>query len=352
MGDMNKDANVLGVDMPAVTRWFEENVPGVKPTLTFDAISGGMSNLTYKVSDAGGNRYVLRRPPVGKLQKGAHDVRREYRIMTALKDTAVPVPGMAGFCADHSVTGADFYVMYFVDGVVMFNPESAEKALNEAGRLNAANQLIDTLVTLQSVDPDSVGLADLGKKDGYILRQIKNWARQVESVDTNAKWPLMGELSGRLSATVPEQKETALVHGDYRLENVICDSAGNIVAVLDWEVCTRGDPMNDISYILATWPRPNEPFPTRVGPSLASGFPDKQDLLVRYAEKSGRDLSGIQWYLAYHYWRIAAISVRIYMRYASGAMGEGTGTDIMAEVLGMVDAYSLQADKELSEFVN
>ena len=163
---------VIGVEVSAVTRWLEQQMPGVRPPLTFEPVSGGMSNLTYKVSDNDGNRYIFRRPPVGKLVERAHDVQREHRIMAALRDTEVPVPAMVGLCTDHAVTGADFYMMHFVDGTVMFDPESAEQALDERGRRRAAEQLVDVLVKFQAVDPSAVDLGDLGKPDGYIARQI------------------------------------------------------------------------------------------------------------------------------------------------------------------------------------
>ncbi len=339
------EQEILGVDARSVTKWFEENIPGVKPPLSFDAITGGLSNLTYKVTDAAGNNFIFRRPPTGKLTPSAHDVQREYRIYKALENTPVPVPRMAGLCTDHAVTGADFYVMYFVIGKVLNTAADAEQALDEAGRINAANQLVDTLVELQALDPDSVGLGDLSRKEDFVARQINRWTKAVARVNGVEQYHRIMELQGQLEARIPPQRSAVFVHGDYRLENVMVDPAGDIIAVLDWEVCTLGDPLSDISYIISFWPHPEEEFPTRPGPSQAPGFPNHSYLLERYAEKSGRDLSDVKYYLAFQYWRMACVIIQGVAIYAKGGYGEGAQSGAMKGYVRMVDKYIQEADK-------
>ena len=337
------ETEVLGVDVAKVTQWFEENVPEAKPPLTFDAITGGLSNLTYKVTDNAGNNFIFRRPPTGKLTPSAHDVQREYRIYKSLENTPVPVPRMAGLCTDHAVTGAHFYVMNFVAGNVLNTVEDAVEKLDEASRVDAANALIDTLVALQTVEPESVGLGDLGKKEDFIARQLARWYKAFERVNGAEQWPQVTQLRDQLVARTPQQQGAVLVHGDYRLENVMVNPSGEIVAVLDWEVCTLGCPLSDISYIISFWPHSEESFPTRPGPSQAPGFPNHKYLLKRYAEKSGRDLSGIQYYLAFQYWRMACVVIQGTAVYAKGGYGEGAQSDMMKMYTSMIDKYIQEA---------
>jgi aminoglycoside phosphotransferase (APT) family kinase protein len=326
-----------------VSKWFEDTIPDATPPLRFEAITGGMSNLTYKVTDAADNHFIFRRPPTGRLTPSAHDVQREYRIYKALANTPVPVPRMAGLCTDHGVTGADFYVMYFVPGVVLSTPADAERALDETGRKQAADQLVDTLVELQAVDPDSVGLGNLSMKENFISRQIRRWTKAVEQVNGAAQRDHIMALREQLEARIPTQQDALLVHGDYRLENMILSHGGDIRAVLDWEVSTLGDPLSDITYLICFWPHPEEEFSTRAGPSQAPGFPNHSYLLDRYAEKSGRELADVKYYLAFQYWRMACIIVQGMEVYARGGYGEGAQPDSLHG--WMVDKYLEEAGK-------
>jgi aminoglycoside phosphotransferase (APT) family kinase protein len=311
-----------GIDVDGVTAWFAAHVPEARPPLSFSLVAGGRSNLTYTVTDADGRRFVLRRPPLGHLLASAHDMSREHKIMAGLAGSTVPVPPVVGLCTDDSVNGAPFYVMRFVDGLVLRDPEVVE-AIPEPVRWAAAESLVDGLVTLHEVDPDAVGLGDLGRKEGYVNRLLKRWRGQWEQSQTR-DIPLVEEVAARLEKSVPPQGPATIVHGDYRLDNVIVDPReGSVLAVLDWELCTLGDPMADVGMLLMYWTEPEDEFsPLFWAPTLAPGFPRRADIAARYADRSGRDLSEIDFYVALALWKAAVILEGVYARYASGAYGE------------------------------
>ena len=214
-----------GIDRAAVESWFEANVEGVQLPLAFERISGGRSNLTYGVADAGGHRWALRRPPLGKRLASAHDMGREYRIISALQETPVPVPPVAGMCEDESVNGAPFYVMGFVGGPILRARREAEEAFDESQRSAIGERVVDTLVAIHSVDPDEVGLGDLAKKEDYVARQLHRWHGQWEKSKTR-ELPIVDDVHARLAARIPEQGPATIVHGDYRLDNMILADSG------------------------------------------------------------------------------------------------------------------------------
>jgi aminoglycoside phosphotransferase (APT) family kinase protein len=309
-----------GLEPDAVTAWLLARAGGAGP-LTFSLIAGGRSNLTFDIADRTGNRYVLRRPPLGDLLPSAHDVAREHKIISALQDSGIPVPEVIGMCHDTSVTGAPFYVMRFTEGLVLRDPASAA-SLRPPVRRAAADALVDALVHLHAVDPDSVGLGDLGRRDGYVERQLRRWSAQWESSQTR-RLPAIEEVSRLLSRQVPPAADTGIVHGDYRLDNVIVDpDTGEIRAVLDWEISTLGDPLADVGTLVVYWAEPDDPFfPLSDPPTTAAGFPTRRDVIDRYARVSGRDLSGIDYYVALAYWKLAIILEGVYSRYRSGSYG-------------------------------
>ena len=311
-----------GIDVDGVTAWFAAHVPEARPPLSFSLVAGGRSNLTYTVTDADGRRFVLRRPPLGHLLASAHDVSREHRIMAGLAGSTVPVPPVLGLCTDDSVNGAPFYVMRYVDGLVLRDPAVVE-AIPQPVRWAAAESLVDGLATLHEVDPDAVGLGDLGRKEGYVNRLLKRWRGQWEQSQTR-EIPLVEEVAARLEKSVPPQGPATIVHGDYRLDNVIVDpSTGSVLAVLDWELCTLGDPMADVGMLLMYWTEPEDEFsPLFWAPTTAPGFPRRTDIAARYAARSGRDLSDIDFYVALALWKAAVILEGVYARYASGAYGD------------------------------
>jgi aminoglycoside phosphotransferase (APT) family kinase protein len=313
---------IPGINVEGVTGWFAEHEPAASPPLQFEGITGGHSNLTYRVTDAGGRRYVLRRPPLGELLQSAHDMGREYRVMHAMTPTAVPVPDLVGLCTDEAVNGVPFYVMHFTEGLVLRNPAEVEK-VPDAVRAAAADALIDGLVALHDVEPDAVGLGELGRKEGYVERLLRRWSRQWESQRTR-ELPLASEVAERLAKGIPDQGPARVVHGDYRLDNAIVDPAtGSLQAVLDWELCTLGDPLADVGMLLVYWTEPTDAFSPLLGaPTACPGFPGRDHVAERYARQSGRDLAEIDFYVALGWWKLAMVLEGVYARYASGAYGD------------------------------
>jgi len=318
---------VQGIDIERVSAWLQANIPGAVAPFTFDLIAGGRSNLTFRVTGADGARFVLRRPPLGHVLATAHDMAREHRIIAAVGTTNVPVPPALGVCTDHDVNGAPFYVMAFVDGVVLDSPEKAA-LLSAEHRVAASEHLIDVLADLHAVDVDAVGLGDLAKREGYIERQVKRWSTQWEQSKTR-ELPAIDEVAKRLRDRLPVQQGVSIAHGDFRFGNCLVDTQqGRIAAVLDWELCTLGDPLADVGYLGVYWYdgeaanlRTNDPTP-------GGGFVPYAALLERYANRTGRDLSDIDYYVAFGCWRLAVISEGVYARYLHGAMGNQEGIEI------------------------
>jgi aminoglycoside phosphotransferase (APT) family kinase protein len=318
------DAGMEGIRIPGVSAWFEANIPDVKLPLTFELIAGGRSNLTYRVIDQAGQAYVLRRPPTSHVLPTAHDMGREYRIIAALGPAGLPVAPALGYCDDESVTGRPFYVMGYVEGHILRDAESAGKLLDEAGRRRAGESLVDVLADIHAVDVDAVGLGDLGRKEGYIQRQLKRWYGQYQQSREmgGPEVPAVDRLHDFLSGRIPEQGRAAIVHGDYRLDNTILSDDGSVRAVLDWEICTLGDPMADVGLLMVYWAEPGEETPALLlAPTAQRGFPDRAAMRERYAAKSGRDLGDLDFYVAFGYWKLACILEGVYARYAGGAGG-------------------------------
>jgi aminoglycoside phosphotransferase (APT) family kinase protein len=325
--------SVEGIDADRVTAWLQQRVPSLVEPLSFELITGGHSNLTYTVADAAGGRWVLRRPPLGHVLATAHDMGREHRIISALGPTDVPVPPVVGLCQDDEVNGAPFYVMEFVDGTVVRDVTTAERFTVEQRRA-AGDSLIDVMARIHAVDLDAVGLADLGRHEGYIERQLKRWHGQFEKSRTR-ELPIMDGVHDRLRAAIPEQGPATIVHGDYRLDNCMLGDDGRVIAVLDWEICTLGDPLADLGLLLVYWTDPDEVNPAAItAATTAEGFPRKAELVARYAEVSGRDVSTIDFYVAFGYWKLACILEGVYARYAGGAMGaRGEGFEFFGETV-------------------
>jgi aminoglycoside phosphotransferase (APT) family kinase protein len=338
---------VDGIDDKGVGDWFSQHVPRAEPPLSYELIAGGHSNLTYAVADAGGHRWVLRRPPLGQVLATAHDMSREHRIISALGPTDVPVPPTIGLCVDESVNGAPFYVMEFVDGHVIRSHEQAS-TMTVDQRRRASESIIDVLAAIHAVDVDAVGLGDLGRKDAYINRQLKRWYTQFqaseEQVPGGLGLPAVHRVHDRLAATVPEQVGTAIVHGDYRLDNCMLAEDGSIAAVLDWEICTLGDPLADLGLLCVYWNDPDEDaVMPQASPTSIEGFWRKADLVERYAEVSGRDVSQLDFYVAFGYWKLTCIIAGVYARYAGGAMGD-VGEETVAGFRGMVEKLAAMAE--------
>ena len=310
-----------GIDALAVTAWLESHAEAVSPPLNFELITGGHSNLTYRVSDADGRRWVLRRPPLGHVLAGAHDMGREHRLMSALAPTDVPVPRIVGLCTDETVTGADFYVTEFVDGYVLRNPDGAA-AIPVETRPALCTRLVEGLVAIHEVDLEAVSLDDLGKKEDYVARQLRTWLRQFNAM-TSRDLPIIEQVHDTLAAAIPPQLEATLVHGDYRLDNCLVTEEGGVAAVLDWEIATLGDPMADLGILLAYWSEPSDTFlPLGEAATIAPGFASREELITAYSDLTGRDTSNIGYYFAFANWRLACILEGVYSRYIGGASPE------------------------------
>ncbi len=311
-----------GIDRAGVEAWFGENVPGVQLPLSFERISGGHSNLTYVVRDAAGGRWALRRPPLGKRLGSAHDMGREHRVVSALAPTPVPVAPVVGLCEDESINGAPFYVMEFVEGPILRGLAEADAFPDEGDRRAIGERVVDTLVDIHAVDPDAVGLAELGRKEDYVARQLHRWQGQWEKSKTR-ELAAIDAVHERLAARIPEQGPATIVHGDYRLDNMILTPEGEVAAVVDWELCTLGDPLADVGLLMVYWPEPGEELVALGQPAtLAPGFPNREELAARYAERSGRDLSQLDFFVALGFWKLAIILEGVYARYAAGQYGK------------------------------
>jgi aminoglycoside phosphotransferase (APT) family kinase protein len=323
-----------GIDIGEVTNWYEQQVPGAKPPLHFERLPGGHSNLTYRVTDDAGEATVLRRPPLGELLPSAHDMLREFRVISALGPVGIPVAPAIGFCDDTTVTGARFYVMGYVAGRVLHTEDDVADWLDERQRNRAGQSLVEVAAALHAVDVEAVGLADLGRHDGYVGRQMKRWYGQYQQ--SRGSTPLIDRVHDELAVRVPVQQRVSVVHGDYRLGNCITRQDGTVAAVLDWEICTLGDPLADLGYLLATWAEPGDAFQTiSTSPSKAPGFPSRAELLAAYAARSDLDCSAMPIYLAFSYWKLACINQGVWARYDAGQKStEGVDVEAIRESVG------------------
>jgi aminoglycoside phosphotransferase (APT) family kinase protein len=310
-----------GIDVDRVTAWIRDRTELEAP-LAFEVIQGGRSNLTYAVGDPDGRRVILRRPPLHGVIESAHDMGREHRIIAALADADVPVPPTVGFEPDDAVTGAPFYVMRFVDGAVV-RDATAARALDEPVRGAVADDLVAVLARLHEVDPDAVGLGELGRKEDYVARQLRRWHGQLVQTRTR-ELPLLDEVHARLAADIPAQGRAGIVHGDYRLDNLIVDpTTGRVRSVLDWELATLGDPRADVGLLHVYWTEEgDQTIPLLDAPTVVPGFPGRAAVSARYGEVSGRDLTELPYFVAFGYWKLACILEGVYARFSSGAYGD------------------------------
>jgi aminoglycoside phosphotransferase (APT) family kinase protein len=340
-----------------LTDWLRRAVPQVAVgdgPVAVEQISGGHSNLTYRITDAAGGRYALRRPPTGMVLATAHDMGREWRFISALAPTAVPVPPPVAFCADPDVIGAEFHLTEFVDGDVLGDEASGHR-LATAARRTAGLHAVDVLADLHAVDPDTVGLADLRRPGRYLERQLRRWHRQVhESAvpDLSAVDAAHARLVERAADLAPP--DGSIAHGDFRLGNLAVGPDGRVNAVFDWELAAIGDPLADLGWLLASWGRPGDAVPPTIpGPSLVEGYPERSELVARYAERSGRDLATLRdeldVYVAFARWRSACIGAGVYTRYAGGVMGGRAEADGGTARLAAIQAQAEAAMAALAE---
>ena len=322
-----------GIEVEAVSAWLTDHVEGASPPYGFELIAAGGSNLTFEVTDDAGGRWALRRPPVGKTLPTAHDMAREWRIIDALAPSrfGVPVPAAIAACDDDGVTGAPFYVMGFVDGLIL-RDEAAAAGLTADECRTATESLVDVQVAFHTVDVDAVGLGDLGRRDGYVERQLARWLRQYERGGTR-ELPLLVELHDRLAAKVPTAQGVGLAHGDYRFDNTVLGGDRTVAAVLDWELCTLGDPVADFCWSLGYWADPGDDAAFLASsPTLHQAFPRRAEVADLYARRSGFDLGDLDYFVAFSWWKMACIVEGVYARRLAGATGGRASGD--AEAIG------------------
>lgn len=295
----------LGWDPSPLGDWVRDRGLPIRPPLRIEPLGDGKSNLTYRVTGADGARLVLRRPPLGPLLPTAHDVLREARIIDALGGTGVPVPEVLAI-ADETVIGAPFVIFELVDGHVIRHSAAAAGA-TAAIRRGAGPSLVDALARTHALEPAELGLADLVRPGAYVERQLRRWKRQWDQtavVDT----PLMDEVHSALVASAPDEQRSSLVHSDAKLDNVILDDDGRVVALLDWELAAIGDPLADLGLLLAYWAEEGDEMTAlQDPPTLVSGFSTRTELVETYQEVSDLDIAAIDFHLAFSYWKIAAI---------------------------------------------
>lgn len=310
----------------ALSRFLQEHAE-LTPPLRLDRIGAGQSNLTYLVADADRREWVLRCPPPGDHDGTAHDVRREARVLRALAGTPVPVPAVVATGTDVAGVAAAFCVMQRAPGQVLTEEADAAR-LAPADRARLGGEVLAVLAELHAVDPDAVGLGDLGPREGYVARQVRrtarNWAAWGSDASAAATWE---ECRCRLEGRVPPQQRAVVAHGDYRLANLLV-SGTVVTAVLDWELCTLGDPLADLAWLVDDWRSPDDPAITIPSPTRAGGFPDRDALVADYAARTGLDVTPLGWYRAFTHWKAATLLQGVLVRRRSGGLGSHGALDL------------------------
>ncbi|HUW77356.1 MAG TPA: phosphotransferase family protein [Candidatus Nanopelagicaceae bacterium] len=333
-------AEIPGLDVGRLRTYLDAVAPQFSGELSATLIAGGRSNLTYFIANRD-LQYVLRRPPLGHVLTTAHDMVREYRVISALSGSEVPVPVAILLCEDESVIGAPFYLMSKVDGTVYRTKEST--ALLSAGDARKVSyKLVDTLALLHGVDPVSVGLENFGKVNGFLERQSSRWQKQLAS-SKSREIKGINELATGLDRAIPTTKSTGVLHGDYRLDNCIIDADMRLAGIVDWEMSTLGDCLSDVGLFVVYWNGvPGDDSPINGGISLERGFPSALDLLERYAVRTGSDLNRINWYIAFGYFKLAVILEGIHFRFSNGQT-VGTGFAEIGNWVAPLVAAGLEA---------
>jgi aminoglycoside phosphotransferase (APT) family kinase protein len=332
-------------DEDRLADYLRGQLPGTEHDLTVRQFGGGAANLTYLL-DYGTHQYVLRRPPLGPVARGAHDMEREYTVLSRLHTAYPPAPEAFLYCDDENVIGSDFFIMERREGVVVRKtlPEAFDTP--DAPR-QVAFALVDALVDLHAVDYEAVGLGDLGQPEGFIKRQVEGWWRRWNKAKTD-DLDAMHRLYDWLRDHLPESSDATLVHNDYKLDNAMLDpdDPGHLVAVFDWDMCTLGDPLNDLGALLTYWIQADDPQPFHFMAMMPvdERFPSRQDLARRYADRSGRDIADLQYYHALGLYRLTVILAQIYIRYRRGQT-----QDERFAALGDLMPLTAQAAQQVAE---
>ncbi|MEO1038519.1 MAG: phosphotransferase family protein [Pseudomonadota bacterium] len=334
-------ADALKFDQAALAAWMSEAVGGFSGPLDVQQFKGGQSNPTYKLVTPG-QTYVLRRKPPGKLLPSAHAVDREYRVMKALGAAGFPAPAMHGLCEDEAVIGTAFYVMDFVEGRIFWDPYLPDLSADERAAIYDASNA--TLAQLHAIDVEAAGLVDYGKPGNYFQRQIGRWTKQYKAAETDPI-PAMDRLIEWLPANAPEQDRTSVVHGDYRLDNMIFHpTEPRVIAVLDWELSTLGDPLADFTYQLMQWRTPKDIRSGFLGVDLSAlGIPSEDEYVAAYCKRTGRDgIANLDFYFAYNIFRLAGIAQGVFARSLQGNASNDKAKELGALVAPMADyAWSI-----------
>jgi len=342
-----------GINYERVSEFFARNIEGGDCELAFSLISGGRSNLTYHVI-GGGCEWVLRRPPLGHVLPTAHDMAREYTVLAGIAQTDVPAPRPHALCLDASVNDQPFYVMDYKAGVIVADelPDGFATTLDERQRMSEA--LVDTLVALHAVDYNAVGLGDFGRPDGYVERQVRRWGEQWGRSKTR-EVPVVDETMRRLKGAIPVSPAPTIVHGDYRFGNMILNAndPGHVEAILDWEMATLGDPLSDLAYTLIYWGEMADSperlaLRTMAAVTAQPGFWTRGQIVEAYGQRSGRDVSAIDFYQVLAYYKLAVICEGIHARYLAGET-VGEGFDTYAEMSHNLCAMALEIADESAD---
>jgi len=340
-----------GFDIPAVEDWVGANIGKLSPPFEWTRLEGGHSNLTYLLQDQGGTKAVIRRPPLGELLPKAHDMQREWSVISALGPTGFPVPQALGFCDDKTVTGALFYVMGFAEGRPLHTRDQTDEYVAPDQREALAHSFVDTLADLHALDPDDIGLGGLGKKEGYVERQVKTWYRSWQASIEPAGFddPRVHELQEYFLENRPEQGKASVVHGDYGFHNCLIGTDARVAAVIDWEISTLGDPLADLAYTLKTWPETAADIKkVPDAATSAEGFPFRAILAERYARRTGLDISHLNFYIGFNLWKMAAILHGVYARYMAGQKStEGVNLKFL---LAQIELSVAEAAKAIEKF--
>lgn len=315
------------ISTEALTAWLSTNVPGFRGPIWLEPFTGGQSNPTYRIVAASGT-YVLRRKPIGETLPSAHAVDREFRVLRALAGTAVPVPKVHALCTDPGVLGSMFYVMDFIEGRIFWDPRLPELSRNDRSAIFAS--MNRTIAAIHTLDPDALGLGDFGRRDSYLQRQITRWTRQYRSAELEPN-PAMDQLIDWLPTNMPSENGSRIVHGDYRLDNVLIHpTEPRVVAVLDWELATLGDPLADFAYHMITWRISPDLFRGLAGiDSNASGIPDEAAYLAAYLGAAGR-VKPPHWefYIILSLFRLSSILQGIAKRAVDGTASDSRAAEI------------------------
>lgn len=343
--------NVPGVNYDNVRRWFAAHIQGGDCELSFQLIGDGRSNITYLVT-GNGQTWVMRRPPLGHVLPTAHDMAREFTVQSAVAKAGFPAPKMFALCEDTSVNDYPFYVMGFKDGVIITAGLPEGFATTTADRVAMSQALVDTMVQLHAIDYAAVGLAGFAHKpEGYLERQVRRWSEQWERSKTR-EIPEIDELIRRLRAAIPPSPPATIVHGDYRLGNMILnrEDPGKVEAVLDWEMSTLGDPISDLGYTLVYWGNSGDDEMRRRARPMAAvtaqeGFWTREQIIAEYGRQTGRDVSHVDFYEVFANYKLAVITEGIYNRFMQGKTTFGDGAGTMADsAKNLIDLALSQAD--------